>query len=231
MWSALRPPGRLALLNGERRLLRAFHHELAYDAVHEERGAVLWADGEHGFNPYDFAELNLVRGHEAEAGADRVLIKRCMTPFQWDAVLTKHLDRKLHEVEASLVLAAPYDSLFSSDETQDWEQEDYVAFSLDHLAGLAKRHGVPVLLSVDMAKWWRTHPTLAQKTYEAVHARWTIHRSAGRWRAAPEGAEVLVAPDPERRLTLDAFVQEELVVPPLRPSSRRAEPGATPRRP
>lgn len=218
MWSPLLEAGRLVLINGLRPPLRAFHQELAHHVLHGSDKHVLWCDGEHGFNPYDFAELNLQRGFPAEWGAERILIKRCMTPFQWDTVLTRHLDQKLLEVEAGLVLAAPYDALFSTDELKDWEQEDYVRFSLHHLKGLARRHRVPVVLSVDMAKWWRTHPTLAQLAHEAAEARWTIEPRGHGWSArrvnetqpllspagrqaslptvAPDAPPVLVAPRP-----------------------------------
>ncbi len=46
------------------------------------------------------AELNLERGHEADAGAPRVLAKRCMTAFQRGTVLTGHLDQKFMEIGA-----------------------------------------------------------------------------------------------------------------------------------
>jgi len=208
LWSALRPKGRLVLLNGSRDELRAFHHELAHDTVHHEKGSVLWCDGEHGFNPYVYAELNLERGFEADWGADRVLIKRCMTPFQWDTVLTKHLEQKLLEGGASLVLAAPYDQLFSTDELQDWEQEDYVAFTLKHLDEAARRHNIPILLSVDMARWWRTHPTLARKTLEATSTRWTVRHVAQGWRAVADGSGATIEYRIARRITLLDFLPE-----------------------
>lgn len=212
LWTPLLARGRLGLLAGARATLRTFHHELAHDAVHHRPGSVLWADGEHGFNPYAFAELNLTRGHEADAGATRLLVKRCMTPFQWDTVLTKHLAAKLHDTEASLVLAAPYDALFSTDELQDWEQEDYVAFSLRYLRELARRFHVPVLLSVDMARWWRTHPTLARATYEAAEARWTVEATVDGWRATAEATGEVVGTPPLERLTLLDFLPKPIEV-------------------
>lgn len=205
MWTPLLEPGRLILANGPRAMMRAFHQELAHFVVHHRPGAVLWCDGEHGMNPYDFAELNLERGFDADWGADRVLVKRCMTPFQWDTVLTKHLDQKLLSAEASLVLAAPYDALFSTDELKDWEQEDYVAFSLQHLRGLAQRHRVPVVLSVDMARWWRTHPVLARLAFEGVDARWTIRVLADGWQAVQDRTGATCHSPPRRQLTLQDY--------------------------
>jgi hypothetical protein len=186
--------------------MRAFHQELAHYVVHHHEGSVLWCDGEHGMNPYDFAELNLERGFDADFGADRVLVKRCMTPFQWDTVLTKHLDEKLVGTEASMVLVAPYDALFSTDELKDWEQEDYVAFSLKHLRGLAQRHKVPIVLSVDMARWWRTRPVLAQLAFEAVDARWSVARLGNGWRAIRDGNETVIETLSQRQVTLRDFV-------------------------
>lgn len=182
-WEALAEPGKLVLLDGTRPHLRRVMQELAHFAVHEREGSVLWLDGEHGFNPYDFAELNMARGHPAEWGADRVLVKRCMTPFQWDTVLTKHLEAKLEREDAALVIVSPYDALFSTDELKDWEKRDYVAFSARHLRSLAAEHAVPILLSVDLACWWPAHPALARATYGACAARWTVEPSGAGWAA------------------------------------------------
>jgi len=52
--------------------MQGFHQELAYFAVHNREGCVLWCDGNHGFNPYEFAELNLERGFEAGIIPERV---------------------------------------------------------------------------------------------------------------------------------------------------------------
>lgn len=202
MWSPLLEPGRLILVHGQRGMMRAFHQELAHYAVHHEAGSVLWCDGEHGFNPYDFADLNLERGFDAEHGAERVLVKRCMTPFQWDTVLTKHLEQKLHSVEASLVLVTPYDALFSTDELKDWEQEDYVAYSLAHLRNLARRHSVPLVLSVDMARWWRSHPILAKLTLDGVDERWSVARSGDGWRAIHDRDGRVIEPQAVRQVTI-----------------------------
>lgn len=186
--------------------MRGFHQEIAHFVVHHRTGTALWCDGEHGMNPYDFAELNLERGYDADHGADRVLVKRCMTPFQWDTVLTKHLDQKLMGTDTSLVLVAPYDQLFSTDELKDWEQEDYVAFSLKHLRALAQRHKVPIVLSVDMVRWWKTHPILARMAFEQVDARWSIARLGNGWRAIKDDNEAMVETLSQRQVTLRDFV-------------------------
>lgn len=211
MWSPLLAPG-LGLLSGTRRDLRGFAQELCHFAVHHRDGAVLWCDGAHGFDPYHMAELNLERGFQADDGAQRVLIKRCMTPFQWDTVLNHHLDDKLLEVDADAVVVAPFDRLYSTDELQDWEQEDFCRHALRHLRDLSRRHRVPILLFVDMERWWRTHPILAQATYEAAHSRWRIDAPDGRWRAVAETGEV-VDPWLRRQVTLLDFVEEEAPLP------------------
>lgn len=187
-WEALAEPGKLIMLDGTRPHLRRAMQELAYFAAHARDGAVLWLDGEHGFNPYDLAELNMARGFPGEWGADRVLIKRCMTPFQWDTVLTKHLEAKLCAEDASLVIVSPYDALFSTDELKDWEKQDYVAFSARHLKWLAGEHGVPIVLSVDMARWWTAFPALARAAYGACGARWTVEPSGAGWTAVEWGS-------------------------------------------
>jgi hypothetical protein len=188
---------------------------------------VLWCDGDHGFDPYEFAELNLVRGFSAEEGATRVLIKRCMTPFQWDSVLTRHLDEKLQDNHAALVVATPFDRLWSHEEIQDWEQEDYTRFSMGHLAKTARKFGVPVLLGVDMERWWRTHPTLSRITTEMADVRWHIEAPDDRWTATRDDGLVL---DPylRRQVTLMDFAQEEekeafATVPTRRTKKEKAE--------
>jgi hypothetical protein len=206
--------------------MRGFHQELAHFVVHHRSGTVLWCDGEHGMNPYDFAELNLERGYDADHGSDRVLVKRCMTPFQWDTVLTKHLDQKLVGTDTSLVLVAPYDQLFSTDELKDWEQEDYVAFSLKHLKGLAQRHKVPLVLSVDMVRWWRTHPILARMAFEQVDTRWSIARLGNGWRAVQDDNLAMVETLSQRQVTLRDFVPKAVPTvaeDPLVASPRRAD--------
>lgn len=212
MWSPLLAPGRLSLVHAGRATLRDFGQEAAHHLIHSHDGSVLWCDGDHGFNPYDFAEVNLTRGYEADWGADRLLVKRCMTPFQWDTVLTKQLDQKLVDTYTSAVFAIPFDRLFSTDELKDWEQEDYVAFAVNHLKRLARRHHVPILLGVDMAAWWKTHPVLAATTFDGVDDRWSLGREAGRWRAVRDRDRRILEPTRGRQVTLEDFVEEEHVV-------------------
>ena len=199
MWSRMLARGQLTLASGPRPHTRAVGQELAHFALGaQEARTVLWCDGDHGFNPYDFAELNLERGREADWGARRLLVKRCMTPFQWETVLTRHLAEKLMATDASLVMAAPYEDLFSTDELQDWEREDYIDYSLAHLKDLAKRFDVPVVILVDMARWCAVNPLMAWKAFEAAHARWAIERAAGRWRAFEIASADIVGAPPVR---------------------------------
>lgn len=195
--------------------MTGFLQELTHFAVHRHPGAVLWCDGGHTFNPAEFAELNLTRGFAADDGAERVLVKRCMTPFQWDSTLTQHLGDKLAQAEAALVVANPFDALWRHEEIQDWEQEDYTRFSLQVLHGLARRHKVPILLGVDVDRLWRTHPVLARAIVEAVDERWRVAAPDGRWKAVRDDGVVL-DPDLRRQVTLLDYVKEELRVPLLR---------------
>jgi len=216
VWGPLLEPG-LNLLIGKRHELRAFHQELVHHAVHHAPGVVLWLDGDHGCNPYDFAELNLTRGRQADDGADRVLLKRCMTPFQWDSAISRHLDDRLLDEDASLVLVAPFDRPVSTDELKDWEQEDYVRYFLRHLKNIGRRHQIPVAISVDLARWWHTHPALAALTVEAATAKWKIRRQADSWRA--EGPSVIETP---RRTLLDYLPREDVVSPLLASTPRKS---------
>lgn len=224
MWSPLLAPG-LALLDGPVYEVRALAQTLTHHVVHDRKGAVLWCDGDHGFNPYDFAELNLVHGFDAADGAERVLVKRCMTPFQWDTVLTKHLPAKLEETPTDLAMALPYDRLFSTDELQPWEQIDYVAYSLELLRSLAHEHQVPILLGADIPRWYAAHPQLARMTLEGVQRRWALGRERD---GSISVASVAMALETGlgRQMTLEQFVKEErptrVELPPMRVARSRS---------
>lgn len=86
--------------------------------------------------------------------------------------------------------------------------EDYVRYSLRHLKGLAEKHRVPVLLSVDVARWWKTHPILSQATYEASDARWTVHRAAEGWRAVSDASSLPILSASARQGTIWEYVDE-----------------------
>jgi hypothetical protein len=223
MWSSFLEP-QLRLLTGPPKDLLWFAQELTHHSIHTRPDTVLWCDGAHAFNPYQMAEKNLEEGHQADFGADRVLIKRCMTAFQWDTVLTKHLDEKLQHTPTGMVQLYPFERLFIHPELQDWEQEDYVRFAVKHLKSLVRRHKVPINLFVDMKRWWQTHPILAEMTHTAATERWTIDRPDGRFRARCDDGRHI---DPwlRRQVTLLDFqaeeleIQERLVSLPPRPRS------------
>lgn len=225
MWSPFLDP-QLHLCSASRGGLRGFGQELAHFAVHHEPDkTVLWCDGDHGFDPYDFAETNLQRGLAADDGADRVLVKRCMTAFNWELAIDQHLPEKLETTDVSLVVLAPYDALYTHEELADWEQEDYVRASLRHLRRVAKRHRVPILALVDLHRLWRTHPTLAQAMVETAQAHWAVDRPDGRWRAVEQGTGVVVDPWLRRQVTLLDYVEEDArevtPTPVLSPRSRK----------
>lgn len=225
MWSPVLAPSALTLLHGTARDLRGFFQELAQFALQTRPGKVLWCDGDHGFNPHDFAELNLTRGLQADDGGDRLLIKRCMTPFQWYTTMSRLLPEKIALAETALAIATPFDRLWSTDELADWEQEDYVRFVLPHLKSVAKQSTVPILLGVDMARWWKTHPVLAQATHDGVDARWSVTDMGDRWRVVRDDG-VVVDPLLRRRVTLLDYVEEEVSpVPTIVPVIRRKRDG------
>jgi hypothetical protein len=222
-WASVMKPGALALLHGTARDLRGFFQELCNAALHARTGNVLWCDSEHGFNPHDFAELNLTRGFSAETHADRMLIRRCLTPFQWYTTLSRHLPRDLDEAETALAVVNPFHNLWSTDELADWEAEDYVRFIVPHLKAVAKKSQVPILLGVDMNRWWRSHPTLAQVTHEGVDVRWSVTDMGDRWRAVRDDGFVL---DPllRRHVTLLDYLdaQDRALEPLPMPSARKS---------
>lgn len=224
MWSPFLAP-ELHLVSASRRELRGFGQELVHFAVHHEPSrSVLWCDGDHGFDPYDFAEGNLERGFAADDGADRVLVKRCMTAFNWELALDKHVPEKLETTDVSLVVLAPYDALYTHQELADWEQEDYVRASLAHLRRVVRRHRVPVLAMVDMDRLWRTHPVLAQMMVEGAQARWAVDRPDGRWRAVEQVTGEIVDPWLRRQVTLLDFLESEApaeAVPVVSPRPRK----------
>jgi hypothetical protein len=208
MWAPVAQPSRLTLLNGSNSSLQGFLQELSHDSLHERAGQVLWCDSDHSFHPDEFAELNLTRGHAAEIHAKRMLIRRCLTPFQWYTTMSRHIVRDLGETDTGLVIASPFDRPLSTDELSDWEQEDYVRFLIPHLKTIAREHAVPIVLGIDMQRWWRTHPVLAQVTHDGVDTRWSIERVEDRWRLAKDDGTVL---DPllRHRVTLLDYMQPE----------------------
>ncbi len=185
MWDRLLAPG-FRRIDVPRQQLWSFTQEAIHQAVRRRPGNVLVCDGEHGFNPYDYAELNLVRGEPAEFAARRVLTKRAMTAFQWDTILDRHLARKMVESETALVVAAPYDRLFLHEELQEWEAEDHLRFSVADLHKKGERHRVAVLALVDLERFVREAPTMAAILEDGVPERWRVRAEGGAWRIADE---------------------------------------------
>jgi hypothetical protein len=142
---------------------------LVHDALRRHPGKVLVYDAAHAFAPDAFAAMNRRRGRPETEHADRCFIQRCITPFQWDTLLWKHLDKWLDQNKGNvaLVIAFPYGRLFATDELADWERVDHLDFSLEHLAKkgteqpeLQKRlAGVSDLVQVRREKGvWRLFP-------------------------------------------------------------------------
>ena len=205
MWDSLLEP-RVTRVHASGPHLWHAVQEVIHHTVHSRPGTVLVCDGSHGFNPYDYAEMNLVRGHPAAFAADRVLVKRAMTAFQWDTILDKHLAARLMQGGVSLVVAAPYNALFQHEELQDWEQEDHLRFSVKDLAAKAQQHDVPILAFVDTVRQAATHPVLWKIQEEGIPRKWRTWVQGHAWRLCDEADPKAMAPVPG---TLDAFGEEQ----------------------
>lgn len=197
---------RVTVLQGHPQVLNACHYHLVIEALERSAKPVVFLDGGHCFNGFDFGERNFQRGNAGDYGADRVLTCRAMTPFQWAKMLTTELHDHLRQYEPSLVVAAHYDVQFNKDDLVDWEQLDYVASCTRFLRRLAHHHQTPIILTLDLARWTRTHPSAAQLLagLPRRHVTWdarggTLHDEAGR---------ILLQPD--ARHTLDAWLNPEL---------------------
>ena len=205
MWESLLEP-RLTRVHANIPHLWAAVQEVIHHTVHSRPGTVLVCDGSHGFNPYEYAELNLVRGHPAAFAAERVLVKRAMTAFQWDTILDKHLGTRLLQGGVSLVIAAPYDALFAHEELQDWEAEDHIRFSVQDLNAKAARFNVPILAFVDTVRQARSHPALWSIQEQGISRKWRTWLQGRSWRIVDEAdPHAAQAPVPG---TLDAFDED-----------------------
>ncbi|MEK6975146.1 MAG: hypothetical protein AABY18_02250 [Candidatus Thermoplasmatota archaeon] len=157
--------------------------ELIHDALRRHPGKVLVYDSAHAFHPDSFAALNRRRGRPEAEHADRCLIQRCITPFQWDALLSKHLDKFLaaNLGNVALVVAFPYGRLFATDELADWERVDHLDFSLDHLAKRGATVPIVAVTSLDaIADQPELHRRLA-----GVQDLVRVRRDKGGWKLHP----------------------------------------------
>lgn len=201
------PGDRVSVLNGHPAVLNSFHHELVIEALESSPKPVIFLDGAHCLNPYDFGERNFLRGHPGAHGADRVLTCRAMTPFQWAKMLMDQLHDALDGHAPSLVVAAHFDLQFNKDDLVDWEQEDYVAASLRYARRMAHLHKVPILLTLDLARWTRTHPAASQILLRAGLPRRTVKWDPRGFSLIDEKGQVLVQPS-GRLMTLDAWIPQ-----------------------
>ena len=198
---------RVTVLTGQSRVLNGFHHDLVIEALQSSPRPVMFLDGAHCMNVYDFAERNFQRGNAGDFGANRALVCRAMTPFQWAKMLTTELHDNLSLHEPALVVAAHFELQFNKDDLVDWEELDYVASCLRHMRRLAHLHNVPIVVTLDLARWSRTHPSVAALLGD-------LPRREVVW--DPRGFSLL---DEERRPlvvaqghlgTLDAWLEEDL---------------------
>jgi hypothetical protein len=207
VWTPLLEPG-FHLVHSARRDQRHFAQELVHFTIHDRGGSIRWFDGSHCFDSYHMAEANILDGFQADHHARRVLIKRCLTAYQWETQMDKELEHVLRTDDVAAVLAVPYDNLFCHQELQDWEQEDYMRYNLAHCRRMVREHQVPILAFVDMDCLWRTHPTLASMVFEAAQVHWTVDRPDGRWRVRNERTGSVIDPYLRRQVTLLDFTAE-----------------------
>lgn len=167
--------------------------------------AILFLDGAHVLNPYDYAEASLLQGMLADFAAERILTQRAMTPFQWHKMLTRGLEAKLRSLDAGLVVAAHFDVQYNKDDLADWEQEDCVPYALRYLRRLAKQHAVPIVVSLDLARWSRTHPGLAAAMQRFGFLARHVEAGPHGWLLRDASGDTLVEP-PRLMPTLEDFV-------------------------
>ncbi len=221
MWAPLFEP-RFHLVHARAAHQARFGQELVHHAVHRMDGTVRWFDGRHCFDSYQMAETNLLAGYQADHHAERVLIKRCLTAFQWETQMDKELEHVLRTDHVAAVLAVPYDALFCHPELQDWEQEDCMRYNLGHCRRMVEEHSVPILAFVDMDRLWRTHPTLAGMVFEQTQVHWAVDRPGGRWRVRRGDTGEVLDPHLRRRVTLLDFLDTPAPLPVQRRSKRSA---------
>lgn len=167
-------------------LVQLFVHR----ALRLHPGKVLVYDSSHAFHPDSFAATNRRAGRPEAEHADRCLIQRCMTPFQWDAMLSKHLDRFLaaNPGDIALIVAFPYGRLFATDELAPWERIDHLEFSLAHLASRAGAAAVPIVAVTDLLALQEQPDLLAR--LQAVPSIVRVTCEKGVWNIMdPEGQE------------------------------------------
>jgi hypothetical protein len=169
--------------------------ELAHAALRQGPGRVLLYDASHCVHPDTFARLNRRAGLEPTAGARRTFVQRAITPFQWDTLLSKHLDRMLQGHGHEAVVLAPYDRLFATDELAEWERIDHLEFSLERLAQRAAQ--TPILALGDLDRLAAEQPALATRMREGVHRRVRVLRERGVWRLVHLAGARLAPPEPQ----------------------------------
>ncbi len=163
---------------------------LIHRALRLHPGKVLVYDSSHTFHPDSFAATNRRHGRPEAEHADRTFIQRCMTPFQWDTMLSKHLDKFLaaNPGNIALIVAFPYGRLFATDELAEWERVDHLEFSLTHLASRATAAAVPIVAVTDFLAL-QEQPDLLTRL-QAVPDLVRVACEKGVWRfMGPEGSD------------------------------------------
>jgi len=201
---ALDPSG-VHLCDGEHGDLRALVHELLHEAVHDSDKAALLLDGGHVFDPYDAADLNMTRGYPAAFGAERTLIRRTLTPYQWHHALTEDLDAKLVATPARILIAAPFEALFVTEELEEWERRDYCQHAMACLRATSRRFSVPVAIMADVAGLWHRHPQIGTIIVKQSDRWLGTKRTPGGWEITDMRSSERILEARGKLRTLDDF--------------------------
>lgn len=203
--------GRLSVVAAPTPALRPLHHALVHEALVADPGPVFFLDGASTFSVVQFTEYLLRLGAGFELAQDRVHTHRALTPFNWVDMLTDRLEDGLRLHGPSLVVAGFFNTQFEKeDDLRDWEQERYVEETLQLVRRLAERHRARIVLTLDLARWTRTHPILADILRRQVSVLLHAAVDPRGWSLYAARGEALFEPAPSRE-TLDAWLPEPIV--------------------
>lgn len=185
MWEPLLRPGFL-LVDAPAAVQEDLVQGLVHEALRSSPHDVLVYDSSHAFHPDSFAAENRRRLRPPAEHATRCLVQRALTPFQWDTLLSKGLDRMLSERPLALVAAFPYGRLFATDELAEWERIDHLEFSLAHLRRRGER--LPIVAVTDLVQLAAEQPVLAHAMRSGAPRLATVRRHRGAWSLHGDGA-------------------------------------------
>lgn len=178
MWDPLLQPG-FTLVDAPAAVQGDLVQGLVHDALRASPHDVLVYDSSHAFQPDSFASENRRHHRPPAEHAARCLVQRALTPFQWDTLLSKGLDRMLSERPLALVVAFPYGRLFATDELAEWERIDHLEFSLAHLRQRGGR--LAIVAVTDLEALAADQPVLAAAMRSGAPRLAFVRRHRGTW--------------------------------------------------